>query len=54
MRPGAKKHIHHYAVEWEFRYNNRMANGVDDQDRATRALRGAHGKRLTYVNGAGK
>lgn len=50
----AKKHLHRYAAEYEFRYNNRMANGVDDQSRAIRALRGACGKRLTYVNGIGK
>ena len=50
----AKKHLHRYAAEFEFRYNNRSANGVDDNGRARLALRGAYGKRLTYSNGVGK
>ena len=50
----AKKHLHRYATEFEFRYNNRGANGVDDKARAVLALRGAYGKRLTYNNGVGK
>ena len=45
----AKKHLHRYAAEFEFRYNNRTANGVDDRDRAVVALKGAAGKRLKYV-----
>ncbi|MEO1459596.1 MAG: IS1595 family transposase [Pseudomonadota bacterium] len=44
----AKKHLHRYAAEFEFRYNNRSANGVEDQERAQAALVGAKGKRLTY------
>ena len=43
-----KKHLHRYAAEFEFRYNNRIANGVDDRHRAAVALKGATGKRLTY------
>lgn len=43
-----KKHLHRYAAEFEFRYNNRIANGVDDRERADRALMGIIGKRLTY------
>jgi hypothetical protein len=34
--------------EFDFRYSNRVALGVDDQDRAVKALKGAVGKRLTY------
>jgi len=43
-----KKHLHRYAAEYEFRYNNRIANGVDDRVRADTALEGIVGKRLTY------
>ena len=38
-----KQHLHRYVAEFEFRYNNRIANGVDDQERASVALRGATG-----------
>ena len=43
-----KKHLHRYAAEFEFRYNNRIANGADDRVRADIALTGVQGKRLTY------
>ena len=43
-----KQHLHRYAAEFDFRYNNRIANGVDDVDRSGIALRAAVGKRLTY------
>ncbi len=42
------KHLHRYVAEFDFRYTNRIAVGVDDQDRAERALLGVVGKRLTY------
>lgn len=45
----AKKHLHRYAAEFEFRYNNRTASGVDDVARSEVALRAAVGKRLTYA-----
>ena len=41
-------HLHRYTAEFDFRYNNRIALGIDDQTRADRALVGAKGKRLTY------
>ena len=44
----AKKHLHRYLAEFDFRYNHRIANGVDDQGRADNVLRGITGKRLTY------
>ena len=44
----AKKHLHRYAAEFEFRYNHRTANGIDDRARASAVLRGVCGKRLTY------
>jgi|TARA_R100001086_G_scaffold218626_1_gene135377 hypothetical protein len=43
-----KQHLHRYAAEFDFRYNNRTANGVDDQGRGQIALLGAAGKRLKY------
>ena len=44
----SEKHLHRYAAEFEFRYNNRIANGPDDATRAAIALRGVRGKRLLY------
>ena len=44
----AKKHLHRYAAEFEFRYNNRVANGKDDLGRVAEALVSALGKRLMY------
>ena len=35
-------------AEFEFRYNNRVGLGVNDSERAQRALQGIKGKRLTY------
>jgi transposase-like protein len=44
----AEKHLHRYLAEFDFRYNNRLALGVEDGERAERALAGVRGKRLTY------
>jgi transposase-like protein len=44
----AEKHLHRYLAEFDFRYSNRMALGVDDTARAIKALKGITGKRLTY------
>lgn len=44
----AKKHLHRYAAEFEFRYNNRSANSVEDAERGDITLRTVVGKRLTY------
>lgn len=44
----AEHHLHRYLAEFEFRYNNRIANGVDDRQRAANAVAGITGKRLTY------
>lgn len=41
-------HLNRYLAEFDFRYNNRVALGVDDQQRADNLLRGVIGKRLTY------
>jgi len=44
----AEKHLHRYLAEFDFRYSNRVALGVNDVARADRALKGIVGKRLTY------
>lgn len=41
-------HLHRYVAEYNFRYNNRVALGVNDEQRADRLLTGVIGKRLTY------
>ena len=45
----AKKHLHRYLAEFDFRYSNRAALGCNDADRADALLSGIVGKRLTYV-----
>lgn len=44
----SEKHLHRYLSEFDFRYSERSAMGVDDVTRTQRALQGAAGKRLTY------
>jgi transposase-like protein len=44
----AEKHLHRYLAEFDFRYNNRIALGVDDTARADELAKGIVGKRLTY------
>ena len=44
----AEKHLHRYVAEFDFRYNHRIALGVNDGARTEAALRGIVGKRLTY------
>ena len=44
----SKKHLHRYVAEFDFRYSERAALGVDDTNRAEKALKGVVGKRLTY------
>jgi transposase-like protein len=44
----AEKHLHRYLSEFDFRYSNRVALGIDDGERRTLAIKGAAGKRLTY------
>ena len=43
-----KQHLHRYLAEFDFRYTNRIATGVDDTLRTRIALEGFKGKRLTY------
>lgn len=44
----SQEHLHRYLSEFDFRYSNRVALGVDDIKRSDLALQGAKGKRLTY------
>lgn len=44
----SEKHLHRYLSEFDFRYNNRKALGIDDQTRTQQAVIGVVGKRLTY------
>lgn len=44
----SEKHLHRYLAEFDFRYSNRARLGVNDTDRADKALKGVNGKRLTY------
>jgi transposase-like protein len=43
-----ERHLHRYLAEFDFRYSNRMKLGINDVNRADRALQGVKGKRLTY------
>jgi hypothetical protein len=44
----SEAHLHRYLAEFDFRYSNRSALGVDDTQRSDELLRGIAGKRLTY------
>ncbi len=44
----SEAHLHRYLSEFDFRYSNRSGLGVEDAERAAKALKGAEGKRLTY------
>ena len=44
----SEAHLHRYLAEFDFRYSHRIKLGIDDTERATRALIGVKGKRLTY------
>lgn len=43
-----KKHLHRYLAEYDFRFTNRSAVGIEDTERADLLLQGVVGKRLTY------
>jgi transposase-like protein len=43
-----EKHLHRYLAEFDFRYSNRKALGVGDNERTVRAITGIVGKRLYY------
>ena len=48
-----KRHLHRYLAEFDFRYSNRIALGVNDVARADTLLAGVVGKRLTYESARG-
>jgi len=43
-----EKHLHRYLAEFDFRYTNRSARGIEDAERASLLAKGIVGKRLTY------
>ncbi len=43
-----ERHLHRYLAEFDFRYSNRVALGVNDIGRTDHMIRGIVGKRLTY------
>jgi transposase-like protein len=44
----SEAHLHRYLAEFDFRYNNRTGLGVNDKERAEKAIKAMVGKRLTY------
>jgi transposase-like protein len=44
----AEKHVHRYLAEFDFRYNHRIALGINDAIRLDNLVTGIVGKRLTY------
>jgi hypothetical protein len=44
----SEAHLKRYLCEFDFRYSNRIALGVDDVARTDLAIKGIKGKRLTY------
>jgi len=44
----SEKHLQRYCDEFDFRWNYRQSQGFTDAQRATIALKGIEGKRLTY------
>ena len=49
----SEKHLQRYLAEFDFRFNNREALGVNDVSRAENALVATKGKRLTYATTSG-
>ncbi len=49
-----EQHLHRYLAEFDFRYSNRSALGVEDAERVRRMMEGIGGKRLTYRRIGGK
>lgn len=44
----SEAHLQRYATEFDFRWNHRVALGVNDVQRTAAILKGIEGKRLTY------
>ena len=49
-----KKHLHRYLSEFDFRYSNRAALGIDDTQRTAKAIKATVGKRLLYEATSGR
>jgi hypothetical protein len=49
----SEAHLKRYPTEFDFRYNERMALGVNDAERARKAVAGITGKRLLYQDANG-
>jgi hypothetical protein len=43
-----EQHLQRYLNEFDFRYSNRRALGIEDAERVRRIMQGIAGKRLTY------
>jgi len=43
-----EQHLQRYLAEFDFRYSNRSALGVEDAERTDKLVKAAEGKRLTY------
>ncbi len=50
----SQQHLKRYLAEFDFRYNERAALGVDDNQRMAKAAKGIVGKRLTYRRARGE
>lgn len=44
----SEEHLHRYLAEFDFRYSNRKALGIEDTERAGKIVSSVVGKRLTY------
>ena len=44
----SQQHLKRYLAEFDFRYNERSALGIEDGERMTKSVQGIVGKRLTY------
>jgi hypothetical protein len=42
------QHLHRYLAEFDYRYNEHQALGVDDAERMAKSVEGIVGKRLAY------
>jgi ISXO2-like transposase domain len=44
----SEQHLQRYVDEFAFRWDNRSAMGVEDAERASRMVKNAIGRRITY------
>ena len=44
----SQEHLKRYLAEFDFRYNEREALGINDAQRMAKSVQGILGKRLTY------